>query len=259
MVELNLLEATRAVFASALSANDKLVALALLNHWSKSRETFPSVARLADWTSLSRCSVMRSIKRLTASGAIGVAGEKGRANRYDLAHLTSLQQRPVSHSDQSQGDTPPVSHSDGSSLPQRPDQSPGETRSDPVSDPVSDPEKRSTTPAELEVFEFWGTTLWSKVHEKGKPRATESRLKHIRARLKRFTVEQAKMAIRNVAASEFMVSNGHVEPENFMRSDEKLESWLVRKPKGPSVQREGTDESVAQQWGKDGARELEAE
>lgn len=138
---MNLLDAQRAVFASSLGPNEKLVALALLNHWSPSRDTFPGVNRLVAWTSLSRCSVMRAVKALETAGAVVVVRASGLANRYQLGALTSLPPRPVSHSDQSPTDTPPVSPSDGTGLPERLHPSPPETRSDPVSDPPSDPHK----------------------------------------------------------------------------------------------------------------------
>jgi len=88
--DFNLLEAVRAVFASELSSTEKLVALALLNHWSRDRETFPSTKRLAKWTSLCTRSVLRSVAALEARGAIAVTRSNGRANRYSLGALMSV-------------------------------------------------------------------------------------------------------------------------------------------------------------------------
>lgn len=96
---LDLLQATRAIFRSALRAPEKLVALALLDHWSRSRETFPSVQRLAVWTSLDRTSVMRALAGLEQKGAINVTRRHGAANRYELGQLSLL---PVAESDQSE-------------------------------------------------------------------------------------------------------------------------------------------------------------
>jgi hypothetical protein len=97
--DLDLLGAQRAVFLSALSAEQKLLALALLGHWSKTRETFPGLARLAAWTSCSRRTVIRSLLALESAGHIGVARERGRPNHYDLSPLMSL---PVSEGHQCQ-------------------------------------------------------------------------------------------------------------------------------------------------------------
>lgn len=106
---MNLLDATRAIFASSLPPNDKLVALALLNHWSRARDTFPGVGRLVAWTSLSRRSVLRSIGHLETTGAVKVDRKAGLANRYDLTPLealTSATGAPVPDGHQCQSDTP---------------------------------------------------------------------------------------------------------------------------------------------------------
>jgi DNA-binding transcriptional ArsR family regulator len=107
--DFNLLLTQRTVFTSGLAPLEKLVALALLDHWSRSGETFPSVVRLSRWTSLSRCAVMRALSSLKAKGAILVQETKGRVHRYDLGPLgalpnqspreTGLSERPVSHED----------------------------------------------------------------------------------------------------------------------------------------------------------------
>ena len=102
--EFNLLQAQRAVFACGLNSLEKLMALALLDHWSRSAETFPSVDRLAKWTSLCRRSVLRSLAALEAKGAVCVARSHGRANRYDLRLLmavaTNVPRAPVPHGHQ---------------------------------------------------------------------------------------------------------------------------------------------------------------
>ena len=121
---MNLLEATRAVFASALPAQEKLVALALLNHWSRARDTFPGVDRLVSWTSLSRRSVLRSIGNLEAAGVVKVERKAGLANRYDLtplATLTSATQAPVPDSHPCPPGTRPVPHRHPTSATQAPE------------------------------------------------------------------------------------------------------------------------------------------
>lgn len=109
--DLNLLEAQRAVFMSDLTASEKLVALALLNHWSRGSDTFPSVERLATWTSLGRRTVLRVLAQLEERNAITVSRSLGRANRYELGRLmsvTSATTTPVPPRHQCHGGTPPV-------------------------------------------------------------------------------------------------------------------------------------------------------
>ena len=122
--DFNLLEAVRAVFASDMTPFEKLVALALLNHWSRNRDTFPSAERLAKWTSLGRRSVLRAITALEAKGAIAVARSPGRANRYELGPLmalTSAPQAPVPTGHQCPIGTQPVPIGHPTSAPQAPE------------------------------------------------------------------------------------------------------------------------------------------
>lgn len=97
--DLNLLLVQRHIFESGVDASTKLVALALLNHWSRATETFPSVARLAVWCSLNRTTVMRCLATLKQLGAIEVKTDKGRANRYELGQLSLLPVAPRDRSD----------------------------------------------------------------------------------------------------------------------------------------------------------------
>ncbi len=140
---MNLLDATRAIFASSLPPNDKLVALALLNHWSRARDTFPGVGRLVAWTSLSRRSVLRSIGHLETTGAVKVDRKAGLANRYDLTPLealTSATGAPVPDGHQCQSDTPPVPQGHGTSATQAPEVIQ-------VSDPLKGSKPRRSAPA----------------------------------------------------------------------------------------------------------------
>lgn len=118
---MNLLKAQRRVFASKLGAHEKLVALALLDHWSAQEPfPFPSVGRLERWTGLSRSSVLRGIRGLRDAGAVRtVDGGTGKSNRYDLAGLSRL---PVSEGHRCQGDT-------GTRVPQTPEGTKGRDRS----------------------------------------------------------------------------------------------------------------------------------
>lgn len=96
--DFDLLAAQRAVFRSNLRPAEKLVALALLDHWSRSGETFPSINRLAEWTSLDRTTVMRALGALQSRGAVNVIhGDRGKANRYELGQLSLLGVDDQSH------------------------------------------------------------------------------------------------------------------------------------------------------------------
>jgi len=100
--DLDLLRAQRSVWKSSLSADCKLVALALLDHWSASTETYPGIDRLCGWASLSRSTVIRCIAELERVGAIVVKRETGHSNRYALGQLSLL---PVSAGHPCQPDT----------------------------------------------------------------------------------------------------------------------------------------------------------
>jgi hypothetical protein len=89
--EFDLLAAQRSVFRSDLRSAEKVVALDLLDHWSPRNHVFPSINRLAAWTSLDRTTVMRALDALKAREAIVVIqGEPGKANRYELGQLSLL-------------------------------------------------------------------------------------------------------------------------------------------------------------------------
>lgn len=91
MAEFDLLETWRAVHSSALRAPEKLVALALLSHWSRATSApFPSVARLAALTSFDERTVRRALKSLVDKGAITVTLRWGKSSTYDLAGLRDL-------------------------------------------------------------------------------------------------------------------------------------------------------------------------
>lgn len=133
--DFDLLDAQRAVFRSTLRAPAKLVALALLDHWSRRSETFPSVERLAAWTSQDRRTVLRCLHELEQTGAIVVKRSSGRPNVYALGSLmalpvseshrcqpgTSVTESPVTESHPCQSITPPVTESHGTSVTESPE------------------------------------------------------------------------------------------------------------------------------------------
>lgn len=100
--DFDLLKAQRRIFESNLRPLERLVGLALLDHWSRTRDTFPSVSRLAGWTGMGERSVIRSLQELERREAIMVSRRTGRSNRYDLGALLS---KPVPLGHPCQGDT----------------------------------------------------------------------------------------------------------------------------------------------------------
>lgn len=104
MSEFNLIHAQRIVFESGLGPSEKLLVLALLDHWSKaSPEPSPGVGRLVSWTSLSRPTVIAVIGRLVSSGALPEPGRGTRgAHVFDVVLLVkNLHQSTGKESNQS--------------------------------------------------------------------------------------------------------------------------------------------------------------
>ena len=111
--------------APRLSANERLVLLAISDHLGDKRSAWPSADRLAKMTGLARRTVLRTIKALDDSGRIAVVRSTGRANRYrmDWARInpfhdlrecqsdTRATESPVPQSHQCHSDTPPVTQS----------------------------------------------------------------------------------------------------------------------------------------------------
>jgi hypothetical protein len=88
----DLLGAQRATWESALSTVEKIVLLALLDHWSKREsQPWPSVRRLCRWTSLGRTAVIVATKSLRARGVVllAIPTQYGQTNRYDLSQVCS--------------------------------------------------------------------------------------------------------------------------------------------------------------------------
>src|SRR5689334_9565710 len=105
-----LLVAQRAILQSGLSAHAKLVMFAILDHWSR-RQPHPyvGVTRLCRLTSLSRATMLRTLKRLEQDGALAVRhGGPNKANQYDLAAAFEGRLPCIvrSHGDTGPGETP---------------------------------------------------------------------------------------------------------------------------------------------------------
>jgi len=54
----------------------------------------------------------------------------------------------------------------------------------------------------------------------------------IRARLKHYTVADLKLCIDHMASSRWHRDNGQTHLSLIVRSDERVEFWLARKPRG---------------------------
>ncbi len=88
----NLLAAQRAVFKSRLSSAEKLVALALLDHWSQRNPVpFPSMRTLGMNTSLCERQVRRTVRSLVHAGALEARDRPGRTKEYELGNLLMLE------------------------------------------------------------------------------------------------------------------------------------------------------------------------
>lgn len=101
----DLLAAQRRVFGSDLGRTEKLIALALLDHWSRSTNTFPALPRLAQWSSSNERTVIRAVRELEDRGAIVVTRRIGQSSTYDLQGLMTL---PLSESHPCQKVTTPI-------------------------------------------------------------------------------------------------------------------------------------------------------
>jgi len=100
--------AVRAVFESRRRPSEKLVLLALVDHWSKKYPNpRPGVSRLMNWTSQARQTVIDAIARLVSDGVLPDPNPgRGKAHVFDLTQLVlNLDQSPktklVCDSDQS--------------------------------------------------------------------------------------------------------------------------------------------------------------
>ena len=101
----DLLGMHRAVMRSTRSTTEKMVLLAIIDHWSEaSPEPWPSVPTLSKLCSLGRTAVLESLAGLERDGVIGVRRVAGRANRYDLSRVVSVlaaRTEPVRDADRS--------------------------------------------------------------------------------------------------------------------------------------------------------------
>ena len=87
----DLLGMHRAVLRSSRSATEKMVLLAIIDHWSEaSPEPWPSVPTLSRLCSLGRTAVLDALAGLERDGVIAVRRVAGRPNRYDLSRLVAV-------------------------------------------------------------------------------------------------------------------------------------------------------------------------
>jgi hypothetical protein len=163
----DLLGMQRAVWRSTRSTTEKIVLLAIIDHYSDSSpEPWPSVPTLAACASLGRTAVLEALASLERDGVISVKRVPGRPNRYDLSSVQSeladtrdnqAREEPVRRADGSQAIEPaapaaqPVREADHSdevtSPPAGRDQSAcrtGPVRLADPKDPKKDPTKEPT-------------------------------------------------------------------------------------------------------------------
>lgn len=108
----DLLGMHRAVLRSSRSATEKMVLLAIIDHWSEaSPEPWPSVPTLSELCSLGRTAVLEALAGLERDGVIAVRRVAGRPNRYDLTRLVAVvatPTEPVREADRSRPRTSPA-------------------------------------------------------------------------------------------------------------------------------------------------------
>jgi hypothetical protein len=158
----------RAVWRSTRSTTEKIVLLAIIDHYSdRSPEPWPSVPTLAACASLGRTAVLDALASLERDRVIAVKRVAGRPNRYDLSHVQAslAAEQPPKHEvaaepgrdadgsdmQESASAVPPVRDPDQSEVPTSPpagrDQSAcrtGPVRLPDPKDPRKDPTKEPT-------------------------------------------------------------------------------------------------------------------
>lgn len=103
----DLLAMQRAVWRAKRSTTEKIVLLAILDHYSDSSpEPWPSVARLAEHCGLGRTAVLDALANLEGAGVLVVRRVAGGANQYGLSQLVQALE-PVRETDQSASQTSP--------------------------------------------------------------------------------------------------------------------------------------------------------
>ena len=101
----DLLGMQRAVLRCTRPTTEKIVLVAIIDHWSEaSPEPWPSVPTLATLSSLGRTAVLDALAALERDGVIGVRRVAARPNRYDLSRVSialAAPAEPVRQADQS--------------------------------------------------------------------------------------------------------------------------------------------------------------
>ena len=110
----DLLAMQRAVWRAKRPTTEKIVLLAILDHYSDSSpEPWPSVARLAEHCGLGRTAVLDALASLEGAGVLLVRRVAGGANQYGLSQLVQALE-PVRETDQSAKRTSPPAEPDQS-------------------------------------------------------------------------------------------------------------------------------------------------
>ena len=92
----DLLGMHRAVMRSTRSTTEKMVLLAIIDHWSEaSPEPWPSVPTLSKLCSLGRTAVLDALAALERDGVMSVRRVAGRPNRYDLSRVVASLAAPA--------------------------------------------------------------------------------------------------------------------------------------------------------------------
>lgn len=227
----DLLEVQRRVFRSGLRPMERLVALALLDHWSPRRpKPWPSIPTLEQATGLGRRAVMTAVQGLTRSGAVRVElrrptqdgkpdgvpipGAKP-TNHYDLSGLMRLPGHEKHRCTKSTGAADAPVHQ---KRPTRARKAPSPVHEEHPKEPSEGTKEgtklvRRAEPDSrvLEVFEFWRADT-----TKPKAKLDMKRKARIQARLRDgFSVDELKQAIRNRRHDPWLMGEDPRSPRVF--------------------------------------------
>ncbi len=205
-------------------------------------QCFPGVELLAAETQRSERAVQRGLRQLEAAGHIlPVAhrhGGRGHSTQYQLvikgdAADTLYPHEPVdklgitpAQGTERVTEVSPFEAERVTFMVVKGDASVTPIGNEPVSTPVSEP-VRTKTPVDPRI-----ATLWGYYREKVQPAARECPTDQIRARLKRFSVEDLQAGIDHFAADPWwMEHNAHRGGQWFFHSNARSEQFLLMQPR----------------------------
>lgn len=231
-------DAITAVWRRTTLPNDRKVAMVILlrlaDHANGNDEAWPKVTSLARDCRTDRRTVQRALVYLQELGEIVQVAAAGDREPSAVYRITpgglSPQRAQPSEGSALSGVSPQQvraqptksegsAHKGGGLSPPKPKEEPSE-------EPKGNPQEDAHDDVR-EIFEFWRTTFGKSDTTK----LTPERREKVKARLKKYSAADVKLAIENVAASAFHVENGYVDLRMICASDSKLEEYRDELPK----------------------------